>query len=694
MNTRIWSTAAVLVLLLSSAVTMTCSGDADARSSISPDTDPIEMVTQVYLDKGDGEIEKFDSDMTTVRSAVNAALGERVDMKANGQINSVDGTANTENKVWVIFVWSSPTGWNAVTKTGDTCPEGTNIAVKYSDKTVVDGKTVYEVPDIEVKYTVHYYLKWEKWTQELSDNKWMRAIYDQVGWESMKEGFWIYGNGSDNNEALANAVYNTFFSDRSLVIDRDTETVTWTVGGEKFFYYGTRDASYGWFLEFLGWSDTKDSGAGGGGYGTWTYWAQYRYDQSGGLDDQNNWGYNQLSFGLYDITVDRVFGLWLQTTSDEPSGTIDLGVPSAIRIDKTVSSETVSEGGKTTETVQKDIVDLMGKSVGSKTIITETGADGSTKTTKTYDDAGHMTSSQTYVRNADGYIVREESVKYVYDDGGKVTGSETETCVITRNGSGDAVTTKKTVTSVSGDRKTVTETDIRHYSGFDISSSITDSDGNTAAISIDLAEGGDVGAAIAEASALKTGTMRNASVSISAHGTFGSADLRTVSDAGIPLTIIGNEGLITVTSEGAGILASAGDAAFELERNLSRPLTDEQYAKVGENAQVFDITMKCDSIEQHAFGKVSITVNYLGKCSSDTLSVWRADGDDLVYVGEASYDPVTGLATFETDHLSRYVLNESVSDGGSDSTILVVAVVAIAAVAAMACVVIVRRKRN
>ena len=87
-------------------------------------------------------------------------------------------------------------------------------------------------------------------------------------------------------------------------------------------------------------------------------------------------------------------------------------------------------------------------------------------------------------------------------------------------------------------------------------------------------------------------------------------------------------------------------------------------------------------------------MNYLGKCSSDTLSVWRADGDDLVYVGEASYDPVTGLATFETDHLSRYVLNESVSDGGSDSTILVVAVVAIAAVAAMACVVIVRRKRN
>ena len=150
---------------------------------------------------------------------------------------------------------------------------------------------------------------------------------------------------------------------------------------------------------------------------------------------------------------------------------------------------------------------------------------------------------------------------------------------------------KKTVTSVSGDRKTVTQTDIRHYSGFDISSSITDSDGNTAAISIDLAEGGDVGAAIAEASALKTGTMRNASVSISAHGTFGSADLRTVSDAGIPLTIIGNEGLITVTSEGAGILASAGDAAFELERSLSRPLTDEQYAKVGENAQVFDITM-------------------------------------------------------------------------------------------------------
>ncbi len=692
MNTRLLSLIAVSIFLLSSfALVLHASDGSDA----SEESEPIEMTTHVYLDTGNGETEKFDSDKDTFRKAVESALGDRVKIQANHQIKSVDGVENSETSKWVIFKWASPGGWTPVARSTEKCPQGTNIAVKYSEFHEDDqGKIIYDVPEIDVKYTVHFYLKWDKWTKELDDNHWMRSIYDQVGWEAMKKGFWVYGNGSSNNEALADAVYNRFFSGQPLRIDQGEETVTWTVDGDTFFYYGIREASYGWFLKFLGWSDTKDSDKGEGGYGTWTYWAQYRYDASKSLDDYKNWSYNQLSFGRYDITTDRVFGLWLQTTSDEPTGTFELGLPSDIRIDTETFRKTDSKDGVETTSVEYDVVDYMGKKVGTKKMTESFWSDGSSKLTETYGTNGKITDSQKYTYDSNGNPIKEESSVYLYGSNGKLSSTESLVSEIKRDADGNVEDVKRTQTVKSGNSVKETVTDILYYSGYNIT--ITDAGGKKT-ISLVVADKGDISEAVKTAKD-KSESLGNASIDVCVQNSISSSDLKAIKDAGLSLTMTGNEGKISMSLEVLEKFGYSGSMDFKFKRDLStdlaKILTEDDLATVRDDPQLFDISLKCDGKEQTSFGKFGITVNYVGKCESGKISVWRLDGSNLVYVGEAAYNSDTGMASFTADHLSTYILNEKIESESSSSlpmgTIVAAAVLVVVVVVAFGVIRIIR----
>ena len=208
-------------------------------------------------------------------------------------------------------------------------------------------------------------------------------------------------------------------------------------------------------------------------------------------------------------------------------------------------------------------------------------------------------------------------------------------------------------------------------------------------------------AAIDSLASLKTGELGSADLTLVVHGKITASDMAKASDAGISLKMVGNEGNILISGDELNSLSSAGDAEFSLARDLSQELlTEDQYSAVGgkEDTQVFVITLKCGGQEQTSFEKITLTVNITGTAPSGDLYVWRVDGDSLVEVGPAEYDPINGRATFETDHLSVYAVNvrsqSSDDDGGLPTAAVAAAAVIAIAVLAAAVLVMHRRKSS
>jgi len=111
--------------------------------------------------------------------------------------------------------------------------------------------------------------------------------------------------------------------------DRKTGSVILTPSKDAkidlpFFKYLSRIDMFGWFLSFLGWSDTPR------GDEKWTFWTQYSYNPDAETDDDvAYWDFNQWSFGMYDISKYHYFALVLRT-SESSGESIDLPTPSEI----------------------------------------------------------------------------------------------------------------------------------------------------------------------------------------------------------------------------------------------------------------------------------------------------------------------------------------------------------------------------
>lgn len=284
----------------------------------------------VWFDDGLGNTVKYTGSGTTIRTAVLGSIGDHdILFAANGNVSSVDGKERSSEGRWVVFRWASPGGWSTVSKTDAECHEGMTLALRYS-KIVRDdaGNTTYEAPDIDVKYKVYYFVQIR---EELNSTDWLRGI--GISDDMKKEGFWISGEGSTNNEALADAMIKAFYPHSEVEIrngaNDEGNFIEYVIDGkEGFFKYGTKADMYGWFLSFMGWSDKKVGS--GGEYGTWTYWNQYSYNPDAKTDDDPVfWDFNQWSFGLYDISEYRYFGLVLKTSQVEDTF-IDIPTPSDI----------------------------------------------------------------------------------------------------------------------------------------------------------------------------------------------------------------------------------------------------------------------------------------------------------------------------------------------------------------------------
>ncbi|MCL2295651.1 MAG: hypothetical protein FWC29_01035 [Methanomassiliicoccaceae archaeon] len=315
--------AAAVVITASAAILIISSEDSkDGTVTAKSGYDAV-----VWLDDGNNET-GYSGTGDNVRKIIeNALSGHTIVFSSNGNIASIDGVANTNDKVWTIFKWASPGGWAVFSDKTANYTDRMTVSVRYADKTTNDkGNATYSAPNIEVEYKVYYFIQFK---EQYNSTEWMRSI--GLSDSQKREGIWIEGTGKNNNEALADAVLRYLFPNSTYSSAAADGQVTYTVDGKTgLFTYGERIDMYGWFLSFFGWSDTKQSSEGGE-YGTWTYWSQYCYHPDAkSLDDPKQWNYDQFSFGMYDITKYRYFGLVLQTTAAEDDVDASIPAPSGI----------------------------------------------------------------------------------------------------------------------------------------------------------------------------------------------------------------------------------------------------------------------------------------------------------------------------------------------------------------------------
>jgi hypothetical protein len=317
--------AIVIVASASAAVLMNGNGNKGSGQKSAQAT--------VWLDDGSQQTSAVGTGVT-VREAIGSAIGSehKLVFLGSGNIASVDGRSATDDRAWTIFQWSSyPYGWKVVAGSAAVI-NGMNVAVSYSQRTIsTDGSVSYSQPSLAAPtYTVYFFIQM-KVNINATDQLKSLPLDDA----SKLGGVWIKGTGTTSCEALVNAVHTYFFPDDKMTVTTSDSSITYSVndGGKDMviYSYGTKSDMYGWFLSFLGWTDTKQS-SGGGEYGTWTYWSQYCYSlSSNDLSNSKYWGYNNYSFGMYDITQYHYFALILDTTSAEPT-TMDINIPAPSQI--------------------------------------------------------------------------------------------------------------------------------------------------------------------------------------------------------------------------------------------------------------------------------------------------------------------------------------------------------------------------
>ena len=314
MNTKTTLAVAILVVVVvaAAAVLVVMSGGDDDTDSGDDGT----YTATVWIVDSDGNEESAEGSGGSLSEIIESAASSidvAVVFSNNGNVRSVGGETAADGYSWTVQRWSSPTGWAVVSSTTSDLWDGMTLAVFPAEEGTDDsGNATYTSPDIDVEYKVYFYFQMR---EELNSTDWLSDL--PLTDEEKEEGLWIAGTGSTANEALADAVLTTFFPDAEVEITSgDTESGTrstyieYIVDGESGFYkYGTTSDMYGWFLTFLGWSDTE------GEDGMWTYWVQYTYNPDAStLDDEDNWDYNNWSWGLYDISKYHYFGLILMTT--------------------------------------------------------------------------------------------------------------------------------------------------------------------------------------------------------------------------------------------------------------------------------------------------------------------------------------------------------------------------------------------
>ena len=311
--------AAVLVLvalaIIVAAFAMQGGGDGPSEGP-SPDGRP---AAEVRVSEGESYV-SFEGRGLTVREILEDALGEDLEMSEDGDVLSYKGKPGTGDRRWTVYRWKSPEGWVDAGSAG--VVDGMTLALDYSEATQAGGDTTYSVPEHEVLREAFFFVQIPS-MDELSSSRVPEVLsnYEALSeWletagvteEDAEAGFWIKGEGRCVNEALADAVHDFMFPTMELERMQDSDLVDYALDGLVFHSHGIREDMYGWFLEFLGWTDVDLHN------GDYTYWSQYSYDPNApGLDDARQWTFDDWALGMYDMDRYRYFGLVLQTTQKD-----------------------------------------------------------------------------------------------------------------------------------------------------------------------------------------------------------------------------------------------------------------------------------------------------------------------------------------------------------------------------------------
>lgn len=267
---------------------------------------------------------------SNLRQVLEDALGEDVVVLGNGNVSSYKGVGNTQDASWVVFRWNGMGGWSAYA--GERLHNGMELVLQLSTRTVSDGGTAYDPPTLEIVKDAYFYIQIPS-LEEIESVASSGARPDAnsggltamerfgllLGWleragldaDSVEGGFWIKGTGSTANEALADAVQSCMYPGSTISKAEDRGVIEYYLDGELVHSHLVKERMYGWFVTFLGWTDTSLAN------GDWTYWSQFSYNpNAGALDDARQWTYNTLSLGLHDLSRYSYFALVLQTTSE------------------------------------------------------------------------------------------------------------------------------------------------------------------------------------------------------------------------------------------------------------------------------------------------------------------------------------------------------------------------------------------
>lgn len=136
------------------------------------------------------------------------------------------------------------------------------------------------------------------------------------------------------------------------------------------------------------------------------------------------------------------------------------------------------------------------------------------------------------------------------------------------------------------------------------------------------------------------------------------------SDTALDLSVVTPVGTVTMPNDALGSIASQanGSITIRVESVDTSGLSTEQQQAVGQDP-VYDISILSGGTQISSFGGKAITISLPYELKEDEdasgVAVWYLNDAGELQRMRCTYDPATGMATFETTHLSKYLVGYS-----------------------------------
>jgi len=303
--------------------------------AISPGDGPVARSYEVTLSVSEGgSYTQYSAEGGNLREILEDALGEEVVIQSNGNVASYKGIESSKDTAWVVFIWDGTGNWSA--NVAGKLHDGAELVLQLSARIAIDNSYAYEAPTLEITKEVYFFIQIPSMAEiesvataessrpdsnnrDLTVKERFTILLDWLeraglDYESVEHGLWIKGRGSNVNEALVDAVRSSLYPGSEMMVLEERGVLEYYLAGDLVHSHLTIQQMYGWFVTFLGWTDTSLAN------GDWTYWSQFAYNPNARtMDDARQWTYNTMSLGMHDLTRYHYFALVLQTTSERDS---------------------------------------------------------------------------------------------------------------------------------------------------------------------------------------------------------------------------------------------------------------------------------------------------------------------------------------------------------------------------------------